>query len=365
MHMKEAYGRINLEMIRELSEAHGISGCEKEVSRIMKKWLTPVCDEITYDNLGSIAGLQKGSADGPKVMICGHMDEVGFMVREIDEQGYIRMLPVGGWWGHVLPSQTLYVTTKEGRRYHDVVGSCAPHGLPPEVKEKVIKPLDLFLDMGVDNREEILELGIQIGDMITPDTKFEVMNNPNYLMGKAWDDRLCAALAVDVLYRIQKDAHEANVYAVGTVQEEVGLRGARTAANLLHPDVAIALDVTTALDTPMDKGDVKLGNGVVLSIMDAGIIAHKALLREMEEICRDLGLSINYDMMTAGGTDADNIHKAYDGIITMTLSIPTRYMHSHHLIIHRRDYMQTVEAIAEFCRRLSWDKVSAMRTAIQ
>lgn len=115
----------------------------------------------------------------------------------------------------------------------------------------------------------------------------------------------------------------------------------------------------------MDKGDVKLGNGVVLSIMDAGIIAHKALLREMEEICRDLGLSINYDMMTAGGTDADNIHKAYDGIITMTLSIPTRYMHSHHLIIHRRDYMQTVEAIAEFCRRLSWDKVSAMRTAIQ
>ena len=363
--MIEAYGEMNLEMIKELSEAHGISGCEKEVSRVMKKWLEPVADEITYDNIGSIIGLQKGKEDGPKVMICGHMDEVGFLVREIDENGFIRMLPVGGWWGHVLPAQTLYVTTKEGKRYHGVVGSSAPHGLPAEVKEKVIKPIDMFLDLGVESREEVLELGIQIGDMITPDTKFEVMNNPNYLMGKAWDDRLCAALAVDVLYRIQKDAHDANVYAVGTVQEEVGLRGARTAGNMIHPDVAIALDVTTAMDTPVDQGDIKLGGGVVLSVMDAGIIGHKALLHEMEDICRDLNLDINYDMMTVGGTDADNIHKAHAGIITMTLSIPTRYMHSHRLIIHRKDYVQTVEAIAEFCRRVTWDKIKEMNQGIR
>ena len=192
--------------------------------------------------------------------------------------------------------------------------------------------------------------------MITPDTKFEVMNNPNYLMGKAWDDRLCAAAAIEVLQRIQSDDIEADVYAVGTVQEEVGLRGARTAANFIHPDVAIALDVTTAMDTPVDQGQMKLGNGIVLSVMDAGIIGHKAFLKEMELICKDLNLNINYDMMSAGGTDADNIHKAYDGIICMTLSIPTRYMHSHRLMIHRKDYVQTVEAIAELCRRLDWNK---------
>lgn len=357
---KVPYGEMNLEFIKEISEAHGISGCEKEVSRVLKKYMEPVTDEITYDNIGSIIGLQKGSGNGPKVMIAGHMDEVGFLVREIDPQGYIRMLPVGGWWGHVLPSQTLYVTTREGKRFHGVVGSSAPHGLPAEVKEKVIKPIDLFLDLGVDSREEVLELGIQIGDMITPDTKFEVMNNPNYLMGKAWDDRLCAALAVDVLYRIQNDAHVADIYAVGTVQEEVGLRGARTAANMLKPDVAIALDVTTAMDTPVDKGDIKLGGGVVLSVMDAGIIGHKALLHTMEQICEDLHLDINYDMMTVGGTDADNIHKAQDGVICMTLSIPTRYMHSHRLLIHRKDYVQTVEAIAEFCRRVNWEMLHQM-----
>ncbi len=359
--MEQAIGDINLEMLKELSEAHGISGNEKEVSRMMKKWMNPYADEITYDNLGSIIGLQKGEEDQPTLMICGHMDEVGFLVREIDEQGYIRMLPVGGWWGHVLPSQTLVVTTHEGKRYQGVVGSSAPHGLSKEVKEKVIYPLDLFLDLGVANRAEVEELGIQIGDMITPDTEFTVMNNPNYLMGKAWDDRLCAAMVVDVMRLLSQDKHKCNLYGVGTVQEEVGLRGARTAANMLHPDVAIALDVTTSMDTPMDKGINGLGKGVVLSVMDAGIIANKNFIAKMEEICKDLDLDVNYDMMTCGGTDADNIHKAHDGVVTMTLSIPTRYMHSHRLIIHRKDYWQTVLLMAEFARRLDNELLKTLK----
>ena len=215
--------------------------------------------------------------------------------------------------------------------------------------------------MGVESREEIYELGIQIGDMITPDTKFTVMNNPNYLMGKAWDDRLCAAMVVDVMRLLHKEKHSANLYGVGTVQEEVGLRGARTAANMLHPDVAIALDVTTSMDTPMDKGVNGIGKGVVLSVMDAGIIANKNFLHEMEKICKDLDLDINYDMMTVGGTDADNIHKAHDGVVTMTLTIPTRYMHSHRLIIHRKDYWQTVLLMAEFVRRVDKDLLNKLK----
>ncbi len=348
---KEVIGDINLEMLKEFSEAHGISGNEKEVSRVMKKWMSPYVDEITYDNNGSIIGVQNGY-ENVSLMIAGHMDEVGFLVREIDSQGFLRLLPVGGWWGHVLPSQTLVVTTKDGHRYQGVVGSSAPHGLSSDVKNKVIHPLDLFLDMGVDNDKEIYELGIQIGDMVTPDTQFSVMNNPNYLMGKAWDDRLCAAMVVDVMKLLSKKKHACTLYGVGTVQEEVGLRGARTAANMIYPDIAIALDVTTSMDTPMDQGKNGLGKGVVLSVMDAGIIGNKKFIKEMESICKDLNLDINYDMMTVGGTDADNIHKAKGGVITMTLSIPTRYMHSHRLIIHRKDYWQTVLLMAEFARRL-------------
>ena len=329
---KAVIGDINLEMLREFSEAHGISGNEKEVSRVMRRWMEPYADEITYDHLGSIIGVQKG-VQNVSLMIAGHLDEVGFLV---------------------LPSQTLVVTTREGKRYQGVVGSSAPHGLPKEVKEKVIRPLDLFLDMGVDSDEEIYELGIRIGDMITPDTQFTVMNNPNYLMGKAWDDRLCAAMVVDVMRLLRQDgkAHAATLYGVGTVQEEVGLRGARTAATMLHPDVAIALDVTTSMDTPMDHGANGLGKGVVLSVMDAGIIANKNFLYEMEKICKECDLDINYDLMTVGGTDADNIHKAHEGVVTMTLSIPTRYMHSHRLIVHRKDYWQSVTLMAEFARRL-------------
>lgn len=352
---------IDFQMLKQLSEADGISGCEREVSRVVNRYFREYADEIMYDNLGSIIGLKKGNEDGPKIMIAGHMDEVGFLVRHIDENGYIRILPVGGWWGHVLPSQEMRITTSTGKKIYGVVGSRAPHGMPSEEKEKVIKPIDLFIDIGVENREEAEELGIQIGDMITPNTECRIMNNSNYIVGKAWDDRIGVAVAIDVLRHLQSTEHDANVYAVGTVQEEVGLRGARTATQVINPDIGIALDVTTAKDTPMDKGDIGLGRGVILSILDATALAHRGLLNEFEHICEDLNLDINYDAMTVGGTDAGNIHKTFSGVITMTLSIPTRYMHSPRLLIHQRDYIETVEVLAEFCKRLDKDLLERLR----
>lgn len=352
---------VDLEMLKEISEADGISGCEKEVSRVMKKYLEKYADEIKYDNLGSIIGIKKGKEDSPKIMIAAHLDEVGFIVRSIDKDGYIKLLPVGGWWGHVLPSQKLRITTESGRKIVGVVGSRAPHGLSSKEKEKVILPKDLYLDLGVDNKEEVEALGIQIGDMITPDTKFEVMNNPNYLLGKAWDDRIGLAVAIDVLKELEGINHEANIYSVGTVQEEVGIRGARTATANIKPDIAFALDVTTAKDTPLDKGGEKLGGGIVLSVLDSLSLANRGLLAKLESIAREIGLDINYDFMEAGGTDTANIHKSFDGIIAMTLSIPTRYMHSHSLIIHRRDYVETVKLIAEFCKRVNTELVEEIR----
>ena len=358
---KAAYGDVDIKMLKELSEADGISGAEKEVSRVVKKYFDIYADEVSYDNLGSIIGLKKGKIDGPKIMIAGHMDEVGFVVRAIDEQGYIKLLPVGGWWGHVLPSQIMRITTKDGKKIKGVVGSRAPHGMPASEKEKVINPMDLFLDLGVENREEVIELGVKIGDMITPDTKFEVMNNENYLLGKAWDDRIGVAVAIDVLKELNGVDHEANIYSVGTVQEEVGIRGARTATHKIKPDIAFALDVTTAKDTPMDKDGLPLGCGAVLSVLDASTIGNKILINKIEEVCNEFGLDINYDCMIAGGTDAGNIHKSLDGIISMTLSIPTRYMHSHRLVIHRKDYVQTVKTIAEFCKRLDKELLNIIK----
>ncbi|MBU5439635.1 M42 family metallopeptidase [Tissierella sp. MSJ-40] len=356
------YHNIDLQMLKELSEADGISGCEKEVSRVVKKYLNNYIDEISYDNLGSIIGLKKGKPNGPKIMIAGHMDEVGFVVRDIDSNGYIKILPVGGWWGHVLPSQEMTITTSAGKKINGIVGSRAPHGMSNSEKEKVIKPIDLFIDLGVATKEEAEDLGIQIGDMITPNVNFSIMNNQNYLLGKAWDDRIGIAVGIDVLKKLQNIEHDANIYVVGTVQEEVGLRGARTSTQIIKPDIAFALDVTTAKDTPVDKGEIKLGCGVILSVLDSTALAHRGLIEKIEEICKELKLDINYDLMTAGGTDSGIIHKTFDGIITMTLSIPTRYMHSPRLIIHCKDYIQTVEVITEFCKRVNSELLREMKT---
>lgn len=359
--MFEAYGTVDLEMLKELSEADGISGNEKEATRVMKKYLEGHADEFMYDNLGSLIALKKGAIDGPKVMIAGHMDEVGFIVKSIDDNGFVKMTPIGGWWTHVLLSQGMILTTREGKKISGVIGSRAPHGLPPEVRNKVMDVNDIFLDLGVENKEEVEAIGVRIGDMITPNTKFEVLNNPNYLMGKAWDDRIGAAVAIDVMRNLKGVDHVANLYAVGTVQEEVGLRGAKTAAAMVQPDIAFALDVTLSNDTPNSPQGMKMGAGIVLAMMDASHLTHRGLFEKVEAIAQELELDINYDAMTAGGTDTGEIHKSNYGVIAMTLSIPSRYIHSHRSLIHRKDYVQTVEVLTEFVKRCTWELVEEVQ----
>lgn len=357
----QAYGTVDLELLKALSEVAGIGGCERQVSRLVKDRLGDCVDSIEYDNMGSIICLKKGQEEGPKVMISAHMDEVGFMVRSITAEGYLNLLPVGGWWGHVMPAQEMEVTTTTGQTYIGVVGSRAPHGMPEEEKNKVILPMVLYLDMGVASQKEIADLGIDVGDMITPHVTFRELANPNYLLGKAWDDRICLAVAMTVMENLAQKHTVANVYMVGSTQEEVGIRGARTAVHTIKPDIAIALDVTTAKDTPLDKGGIKLGCGVILSVLDSLTLANRSLLEKMEALGLSLDLSVNYDYMTEGGTDACNIHKAMEGIVTMTLSLPTRYMHSSRLLVHRKDFCQTVELLTAFCSRLDWEMLTAIK----
>lgn len=353
---------INLDILKELSEADGIAGCEKEVSRVMKKHMVDCTDEIKYDNLGSIIGVKKGTEEGPKVMISAHMDEVGFLVKGISEQGFVKLLTVGGWWNHVLLCQELVITTKNGDKIKGIVGAKAPHGMSKEKKGAVLDSSDLFLDLGVDSYEEVKKLGVSIGDMVTPATNFAQMNNENYLIGKAFDDRMGCGIAIEVLKYLKDKKHEATIYAVGTVQEEVGIRGARTATNFIKPDIAFALDVTTAGDTPLETEGIKLGCGVTITNLDSLTIAHKGLLEKVKRICKEKNIDFTNDFMVAGGTDACNIHKSFDGIITMTLSIPTRYMHSHRLVIHKKDYMDTIRLLSEFCASISKEELEILRS---
>ncbi len=358
--LEKAYGNVNLKMLREFALTDGISGHEKDVAAVYKKWVEDSVDEISYDQLGSIIALKKGNEKGPKVMLAGHIDEIGFLVKNIEDNGYLRLHPVGGWWPHVLLSQALTIRTRKGDEYIGVVGSKAPHGMKPEMRNKVMDMTELFVDLGVTSKEEVRALGIQIGDPMTPKADFYELANPNFLMSKAWDDRIGAAIVANVMQNLKDEKTEANIYGVGTVQEEVGLRGAKTAAQLINPDVAIALDVTIATDTPGEEQRIKLGAGVTLEVMDGSYIGHKGLLYFMQDLAEELDIEQQFELLSAGGTDSGEMHKVHDGVITLTISIPARYIHSHLGIIHRKDFADTVTVLSEFCKRMNQDVLKTL-----
>ncbi|MDO4755242.1 MAG: hypothetical protein Q4A54_02790, partial [Parabacteroides sp.] len=212
----EPYGDVNLEMLEDFCQAKGISGHEAGASRVMKKWLEGNVDTIEYDNLGSIYGCQKGNhaedVAAPKVAFFGHIDEVGFYVKKIEEDGFIRLTPAGGVWPHCLLAQEVMITTREGKELMGMIGAPAPHGMPAEVANTVKKLEECFLDIGVCDKEEAEALGIRVGDMVTLVSEFRVLNNPNYLMAKAWDDRVGALIATDVVRALKKEDHFCDIY---------------------------------------------------------------------------------------------------------------------------------------------------------
>ena len=352
-----------LKLLKDLTEANGISGDEKEVSRVMKNYLQDYVDEFDYDNLGSLIALKKGNSD-LKVMLSGHMDEVGFIVSGIEESGFLKIAPVGGWWGHVIPAQKVRIKTHDEKIYHGVVGSIPPHGMKPEVRSKVMDIKDMYVDLGVKNKNEVLALGVDVGDSVIPDTEFMVMNNPDYLCAKAFDDRVGVAVIVEVLRNLKNKNTKANVYGVGSVQEEVGLRGARTAAYKVSPDIALAIDVTLSHDVPnTDKSECKLGNGVALSLMDSSVIANRGLFRVLRNICEEKNIPFSYDYLSAGGTDSGEISKSKDGVINMTLSLPCRYFHSHNSIVSLTDYNACVDLVTEFILRLDQNMLEEIKNS--
>jgi len=341
----------DLEMLKAISLVNGISGHEKQATRVMKSYMEDCVDEIQYDNLGSVIGVKNGK--GPlRLLLTGHIDEIGFIVTDIDEGGFIKVSPVGGWMGQNLPSSLMCITTRDGKEIKGVFGSVPPHGKSVEERNKVVAPKDSFIDIGVLSKQEALDLGICKGDPITPVSEFTVMGNEKCLMSKAWDDRIGAAVVIDVLRNLKgKDVYP-TVYGAGTVQEEVGLRGAKTVGQKVKPDIALAIDVTFSQDLPGEKGDVKLGTGVALSVMDGSVIAHTGLLKALEDICEKENIPYQLDMITAGGTDSGELSKVEAGVMNLTLSIPSRYMHSHRTIIHQDDYQATVDLITRFIERL-------------
>lgn len=344
----------NMEFLKEITLTPGVSGYEKHVTRAMKNYLADCVDEFQYDNLGSLVACKRGT--GPlKVLMTGHVDEIGFVVKEIDSHGYIKVHPLGGWFGKNISSSLMAITTREGKEIKGVFGGSLPRGKGPEARKLAPMPNEVTLDIGVESKEEAESLGIRIGDPIAPVSEFTEMANPKYLMSKAWDDRAGVAVICEVMKNLKGIETEASIYAAGTIQEEVGCRGAKTVGQMVEPDIAFALDVCFSNDVPEEgeMNDVKLGCGVVLGVLDGGVIAHTGLLKKMESICQDLKTPYQLDVLAGGGTDSGELSKVGAGVVNMTLSIPSRYMHSHRTIICKDDLDATVKVLTEFCKQIN------------
>ncbi len=232
-------------LFKQLTELQGAPGNEHLVRRFMKQELSKYADETIQDNLGGIFGVKKGS--GPKVMVAGHMDEVGFMVTQITDNGMLRFQPLGGWWNQVLLAQRVQIMADNGPII-GVIGSIPPHNLTVEQQKKPMEIKHMLIDIGADDKADAEKIGIKPGQSIVPLTPFTPMANDKKILAKAWDNRYGCGLAIELLKEVQHDTLPNELYAGATVQEEVGLRGAQVAAHKIQPDIFFALDASPAND---------------------------------------------------------------------------------------------------------------------
>ncbi len=335
-------------LLEKLSNAHGVSGYEGGVREIIKKEVEPCVDELRTDNFGNLIATKKGKS--PSVMIAAHMDEIGLMVKYIDDEGFIRFAKVGGWFDQTLVNQRVVLHTKKGM-VAGVIGSKPTHVMKTEDRKKAIEAKDMFIDIGVSSRDEAAKMGVEHGVTVSLDQKLAALASDR-VTGKAFDDRAGGAVLITVLQQIA-GMKLSSVFGVFTVQEEVGLKGARTSAFGLNPDVGIAIDTCITGDHPgIKKTDsaIEIGKGPSITVMDAGgrgVITHPRVLEWLRETAKAKGIPYQMEVAEGGTTDASAISLTREGIPSGVISVATRYIHTPVEVLSLKDLAQTADLVVE------------------
>lgn len=334
-------------LLERLSNACGIPGCEEEVRDLLRAELTAHADQVWTDPLGNLI-FRKG--DGPlKVMLDAHMDEVGFCVGRVTEQGYLTLKKVGGLDDRVLPGRPVWVTH---RRIAGVIGARPFHLLSSEERGKVIPLEQMRVDLGCKSRQEVEALGIEPGDPVFFATTFEHFSE-RVVKGKAFDDRAGCAVLAEILR--QHSYPGLTIYGVFTCQEEVGLRGAKAAAYQLDPDLAIALEGTGSVpQVAVDHADTitNMGEGPVISLMDASGIPSLQVFERLVRVAQAQSICYQHRRLTAGGTDAGAISLQRGGVPACTVSVPCRYIHTNAALLNLDDLEGTISLVHHFLQSL-------------
>ncbi len=336
---------FNYDLIKRICEVPGIPGREDAVRPIVIEALRPLVDEISVDALGNVIARKHGKG-GPRVMLAAHMDEIGFIVRSIDDHGFIRLQNVGGFDARVLPSQRVFVHTSDGSVLRGALqlATKPTHILSPD-EIKPPKVTDLYVDLGMSTDD--VKAKVEIGDMVTFDRTLERVGQT--VMSKSLDDRASIFMMIEALRAVGD--HQAEIVAVATTQEEVGLRGARTAAFGVDPDIGIALDVTIAGDIPgFDSTErvSKLGDGVAIKIFDSSHIPNHKLIRHLRDIAEKHGIKYQLEVLSRGGTDAGAMQLTRAGMPVITVSLPTRYLHTVNEMANVEDIQAEIMLLARY-----------------
>jgi putative aminopeptidase FrvX len=353
----------SFELLKELSESFGPSGFEREPAAIVKREAQKYADEITFDKLGSVVARKRGTSDAPKILLAGHIDEVGFVVTGIDEQsGFVTFSPLGGWFDQVLLGHRVSVRTSKGM-IPGVIAAKPPHLLSPEERDKVVKKDQMFIDVGASGKETAeKELGIRIGDPVAPWSPFTTTRGGNVAIGKAFDDRVGTFIGLEVLKHLKTEniQHPNTVYIAGTVQEEVGLRGASTVGNMVEPDLAVALEVDIAGDVPgikRNEAPSRMGKGPSILAYDATMIPNQAFKSFVIETAEKEGIPYQLSVVAAGGTDAGKFHIVRAGAPSIVIGVPTRHIHSHAAIVDFSDIGNAVKLVLALLKKLDSNTV--------
>jgi endoglucanase len=336
---------MNLPLLKSLSEAPGVPGREERVRDILKREFDGLFDEVSVDPLGSLIGKKRGPAGAKRVLLACHIDEIGFYVRHVDDKGFIRIHNVGGFDTRNLLARRIRIQSSSGE---DLIGVMNPGGRPihiakEEDKKKIPEINDFIIDLFLPPEE--VKSKVRVGDPVTLVQEFSELGQ--CVSGKCMDNRVAAFVAVEALRKVKSLKYE--VIVAATVQEEVGLRGAGPAAYTAEPDIAIAIDTTLAVDTPgvpEDEATTRQHSGVALTIMDGSVIADRSLIDEFEKVAKQRDIPHQLSILTRGGTDAGAMQRVRGGYRAMTLSVPTRYIHTVTESVSKKDLQSAIDLLA-------------------
>lgn len=356
------------DILKRLVEIPGPSGREDLVRDVVSKYIEPYVDKLWVDTWGNLVGYKKGSSGKGKIMIAAHMDEIGLFVSHIEDDGFLRVLPIGGVTERSLLYQRVVLRTRNGSIIKGVIGLKPPHVAKPEELQKVPEIRELFVDIGASSREEVEKAGVRVGDILVFDREIAELLS-NRVTGKSFDDRVGVVSMIKAAQLIQNP--QVDVYLVATVQEEVGLKGARTSAYSISPDVAIAIDVTIASDVPgVSKAEwyTRLGKGPALKIADGrnatGLIAHPKVLDFLVQVAEKYKIPYQIEVAAGGTTDASIIALNKEGVPAGTISIPARYIHSPVEVVDLNDVYHTALLARYFAEEVTPEWINQIKGQI-